>query len=143
MESSEEAQKQRSRAHRRKTPVGLVGVGCVTHCLDDVRHGLRWAEETSPETYEKALGDAVRGSLRYEVEEILMYLLVEENATVGYLNPQRLFDMKSKPLWLEAVERGSDTDQRGSTFSHENLRFLDLACKDLDLVRCLSTTGRK
>ncbi|CAI7585269.1 unnamed protein product [Penicillium pancosmium] len=123
METSEDAQTQRSRAHRRKSPVGLVGVGCVTHCLDDVRHGLRWAEETSPETYEKALRNAVQGSLRYEAEEILLYLLAEEN--------------------IPALEQGWDIDQRGSVFGHEKLRFLDLACKDLDLVRWCLDHGAK
>ncbi|CAI7582334.1 unnamed protein product [Penicillium pancosmium] len=129
--------------HRRKTPVGPVGVGCVTHCLDDVRHGLRWAEETSPETYEKALGAAVQGSLRYEAKEILLYLLVEENAPVGDLNPLRLFEMKSKTIWLKAMERGWGINKRGSIFGHENLRFLDLARKDLDLVRWCLDHGAK
>jgi hypothetical protein len=90
-----------------------------------------------------ALGDVVQGSLRYEAEEILLYLLVEENAPVGDLNPQRLFEMKSKFLWLKAMERGWGIDKRGSIFGHENLRFLDLACKDLDLVRWCLDHGAK
>ncbi|KAJ6137901.1 hypothetical protein N7471_004387 [Penicillium samsonianum] len=94
----DDAEKERAREHRRRTPVGLVGVGCATHCLDEVRRGLGWAEQISPETCTQDLDKGVRNALLYESHGILIYVLAEENAPVNRITPQYLFFMDSLPL---------------------------------------------
>lgn len=140
---AEDAEKERLKERRRQNPVGLVGVGCVDHCLDEVCRGLRWAEQISPETYAQAIDKGVQNSLRYGAKEILAYLLSEENAPVDDISPQRLFEIDSLPLWSLAIERGWDINQRGSIYGHQQLRLLDLACEKLELVRWCLDHGAK
>lgn len=139
----DDAEKERAREHRRKNPVGLVGVGCATHCLDEVRRGLRWAEQTSPETYTRALDKGVRNALLYESHEILIYLVTEESAPVDRITPQDLFFMDSLPLWSLVIKRGWDVNRRGLFVGRQKLRLLDLACKKFELVRWCLDHGAK
>lgn len=119
---------------RRINPTALISTGCKNHSIDDVRRGLRLAEETSPNRYAAALRHAVSASLLNEAADLVLYLITEENAPLN-IEPSKLAICRSLPLWSAMIERGWDINQRAS---HGRLgqkkRLLDFICDDESLV---------
>ncbi|OGE56132.1 hypothetical protein PENARI_c003G07884 [Penicillium arizonense] len=66
-------------------------IGKLMGGKDEVRHGLRWTEQTSPKTYTQALDKGMRNALLHGSYGILSDLFTEENALVDVLTPQDLF----------------------------------------------------
>lgn len=133
----------RGELKRRSHPAGLVANGCIRNSLEDVRHGINWAAETSPEVLTEALKRGISGAFQAENEEIVMYLVTEANVPMEEINPYQLSIIQSLSLWEAVVQRGWDINQR--TKSHGGLclrlRLIDFVCYKGDLVEWLLDHG--
>lgn len=126
---------------RRNVPSLAITHGCSIHSLEDVRHGLRLAEQKTPADYPRMLSLAVSSSMRNEAPDITLYLITEENAPLSTVTSSMLASCRSLPLWSALIERGWDINQRsrhGMNRLGQRQTLLEFICHHDDLVHwCL------
>lgn len=128
---------------RHRSPTAVITAGCENHSIDQVRHGLRLAAESSPETYSRVLNRALSTAMLNGAADLALYLVTEEHAPLD-IEPCMLSVCQSLPLWSAMIERGWDINQRAPWGRlNQQQRLLDLICGNEDLVRwCLDHGAR-
>jgi hypothetical protein len=133
----EEARNER----RRQNQTYVVSMGCRDQSIDEMRRGLRLAEQNDPDTFSRRLSQAVSSSMRNQAVDLALYLINEENAHMREFRPDMLAWFQSLPVWSALVARGWDINARSSGASRhpaQKRTLLEMVCSDEDLVRwCL------